>query len=197
MRHIAYYTSPIIHVTWFCGLACRASCSGSAGYVTRAVCVVSAITIIVNQLITNCLNQEPTPNPSAGGDPFCSTFLPSLSFRVLHAVYRSSALCSVLCALSFFLCAPCPASCASSPVPCALSPVLFLISYSPLHFLLPQQPSALILKPDQHQNRVVCFFHIVSQFLKIFFLFRVFWRRIFKINTLYMLLNRIRIYQFY
>ena len=84
------------------GLACRASCSGSAGYVTRAVCVVSAITIIVNQLITNCLNQEPTPNPplsGAGGDPFCSTFLPSLSFRVLHAVYRSSALCPAPCAL--------------------------------------------------------------------------------------------------
>ena len=109
----------------------RISCSGSAGYVTRAVCVVSAITIIVNQLITNCLNQEPTPNPSAGGDPFCSTFLPSLSFRVLHAVYRSSALCSVLCALSFFLCALCSEPCA---------------------FL------ALTLQPDHHQNRIVCLF---------------------------------------
>ena len=45
----------------------RISCSGSAGYVTRAVCVVSAITIIVNQLITNCLNQEPTPTPPRRG----------------------------------------------------------------------------------------------------------------------------------
>ena len=43
------------------------SCSGSAGYVTRAVCVVSAIAIIANQLITNCLNQEPTPNPPLSG----------------------------------------------------------------------------------------------------------------------------------
>ena len=64
------------------GHASRASlisCSGSAGYVTRAVCVVSAIAIIANQLIANCLNQEPTPNPSAGGDPSDATFALSCS----------------------------------------------------------------------------------------------------------------------
>ena len=60
MRHIAYNTSPIIHDTLSCGLAPfgrglaghasraglagRVSCLRSAGYVTRAGCVISALT---------------------------------------------------------------------------------------------------------------------------------------------------------
>ena len=128
------------------GLACRASCSGSAGYVTRAVCVVSAITIIVNQLITNCLTKNPPLAPAERGRRGSIR----CNFRlVLQCVLLSCRSCTISTTCKTCMtcttcmtchCALCPELLPLRSAPCALSPALFLFSpsfssslNSPLH----------------------------------------------------------------